>query len=103
MSFPRKRESRATATSLALDPRFRGGDSPREMRKQQAFYLILAPMRLGGGRGDKRVASSRGETPTLILPHCVWTGDMGDRCSGTWVTLVQPSQVEQGGTRCPGR
>jgi len=26
MSFPRKRESRATAQSLALDPRFRGGD-----------------------------------------------------------------------------
>ena len=25
-SFPRKRESRATASSLALDPRFRGGD-----------------------------------------------------------------------------
>src|SRR6266852_9418848 len=25
-SFPRKRESRATGTSLALDPRFRGGD-----------------------------------------------------------------------------
>src|SRR5882724_1734283 len=46
MSFPRKRESRATATSLALDPRFRGGDSPREMRKQQAFDLILAPMRV---------------------------------------------------------
>src|SRR5882724_4325660 len=36
MSFPRKRESRATATSLALDPRFRGGDSPREMRRPQA-------------------------------------------------------------------
>ena len=26
MSFPRKRETRATAPSLALDPRFRGGD-----------------------------------------------------------------------------
>src|SRR6266478_4968310 len=26
LSFPRKRESRATAASLALDPRFRGGD-----------------------------------------------------------------------------
>src|SRR5882724_8583116 len=26
LSFPRKRESRATAPSLALDPRFRGGD-----------------------------------------------------------------------------
>src|SRR5882724_488686 len=36
MSFPRKRESRATATSPALDPRFRGGDSPGEMRRQRA-------------------------------------------------------------------
>jgi hypothetical protein len=26
LSFPRKRESGATALSLALDPRFRGGD-----------------------------------------------------------------------------
>src|SRR5882724_3487315 len=55
MSFPRKRESRATATSLALDPRFRGGDSPREMRRPQAFDLILAPMTLPlshKGRGD---------------------------------------------------
>src|SRR5882724_607965 len=70
MSFPRKRESRATATSLALDPRFRGGDSPREMRKQQAFDLILAPMRdrvrgpaaLGldpGAGADESVADKR--------------------------------------------
>src|SRR5882724_5754578 len=58
MSFPRKRESGATATSLALDPGFRGGDSPREMRKQQAFDLILAPMR-GRVRG---LARQREET-----------------------------------------
>src|SRR5882724_1697714 len=65
MSFPRKRESRATATSLALDPRFRGGDSPREMRKQQAFDLILAPMTSGprgswGRPGDRETRSHGG-------------------------------------------
>jgi hypothetical protein len=29
LSFPRKRESRATATPLALNPRLRGGDNSK--------------------------------------------------------------------------
>ncbi len=40
VSFPRKRESRATAQSAALDPRFRGGD------KSEGRSISEAPMRL---------------------------------------------------------
>ncbi len=32
----------------------------------------------------------------------VWTGDMGDKCSGTWVTLVRPGEVGRG-MRTPWR
>src|SRR5260370_29275176 len=42
-SFPRKRESRATGTSLVLDPRFRGGDEKDFDSADQA----LAPRRPG--------------------------------------------------------
>src|SRR5882724_9617334 len=67
MSFPRKRESRATATSLALDPRFRGGDSPREMRKQQAFDLILAPMTLSLSHKAGQLHMDFGRLPSARL------------------------------------
>src|SRR5713101_4062025 len=51
-SFPRKRESRATAVPLPLDPRFRGGDGwgcgvevsaagPRRSHRLQAFVGSL--------------------------------------------------------------
>jgi len=38
-SFPRKRESRAIATSLALDPRFRGGDNFKHENSKQILRL----------------------------------------------------------------
>src|SRR5437667_10353502 len=37
LSFPRKRESRTSAPSVALDPRFRGGDKSKTEREEVAL------------------------------------------------------------------
>ncbi|SPD57834.1 protein of unknown function (plasmid) [Cupriavidus taiwanensis] len=55
------------------------------------------------GRGEgRRVASTMRchfvEAPALTptpLPQAVWTGDIGNRCARTWVTLFPLSQREE--------
>ena len=66
LSFPRKRESRATVPSLALDPRFRGGDNwPSGLPKYQTR---VHPIALGFAKKILALYTVRGYSVKTMKP-----------------------------------
>src|SRR5262249_11610494 len=112
LSFPRRRESRAAAPSLALDPRFRGGDSQGEANGRPASVVAelsrrvaasdelaaldrLAVVREGpadGGEGDLR--------PWNFFPR--EEADLGALRSGRHLGREQPGAIDDLHLREPG-
>src|SRR5882724_6153142 len=119
MSFPRKRESRATATSPALDPAFalrdahkfalthgRYAESPLPLwerdrvrglarQREETSLMSMRENAEGNARRSNFGCARRQRTlrrlpapdPSPCPSPTVRAGEMGDRCSGTWVTL----------------
>ena len=80
LSFPRKRESRATALPLALDPRFRGGDNPKHgtsKRTRPRIAIFVDDADWHTRRLKRAFIAQGGEPVTLSLGDCGFATDGG--------------------------
>jgi hypothetical protein len=72
-SFPRKRESRATALPLALDPRFRGGDVFGSISLQQRCTSATARLRAAASLPNQyRMCSATGLSSAPTVKAACW-------------------------------